>query len=301
MNEIQSAEREPRAGPLHQRPRLGGDGQLWLPVSSFVEKDGSVRIPAFHHVVDPFEHSDDELLLAESFARLDLDDHERVQGWFLFHGALDRDGFWDDPRASAKERPDGPVIDTPSDLALEQGHVRWLIPTLVLLSEHRLDGGWDRATVPVGQTRSVWTGHPGIDGVDALVGTWEGTVEFTRRLIEPYVTIALRREFGLEFQEAETKHGRRAVLHAWDWRVWRSILAPISLQVLDSLRRVSEGEIGAATCQQCGEGFLVLDGRRRRFCNERHRHRWTERQRRQRLKEQRAATPGTASQRTSDG
>ena len=66
-------------------------------------------------------------------------------------------------------------------------------------------------------------------------------------------------------------------------RIWQSILAPIYLQLFEALRRVTEGEPGAATCRECGQPFLVLDARRRFFCNDRERFRFSQRQRRRRL------------------
>jgi hypothetical protein len=61
------------------------------------------------------------------------------------------------------------------------------------------------------------------------------------------------------------------------------VLAPIYLQLFEALRRITEGEPGAAICRECGRPFLVLDARRRFFCNERERTRWAQRDRRRRL------------------
>ena len=43
------------------------------------------------------------------------------------------------------------------------------------------------------------------------------------------------------------------------------------------------GGLGAAICRECGRPFLVLDARRRFFCNDRERYRHAQRQRRKRL------------------
>ncbi len=78
----------------------------------------------------------------------------------------------------------------------------------------------------------------------------------------------------------------------WEWggplevhehRRWRSLLAPVYLQLLEGLRRVSEGHRGAAFCRECGQPFLTLDARRSSFCNDRERFRFTQRERRKRL------------------
>jgi hypothetical protein len=49
------------------------------------------------------------------------------------------------------------------------------------------------------------------------------------------------------------------------------------------LRRITEGEPGAAICRECGQPFLVLDARRRFFCNAREQFRHSKRGQRQRL------------------
>ena len=66
-------------------------------------------------------------------------------------------------------------------------------------------------------------------------------------------------------------------------RIWRSILEPIHLQLFEALRRIDEGEPGAAECRECGRPFIVLDARRRFFCNVRERSRNVQRERRKRL------------------
>ena len=38
------------------------------------------------------------------------------------------------------------------------------------------------------------------------------------------------------------------------------------MQLYEGLRRVSEGSAGARGCRACRQIFLVLDGRRERFC-----------------------------------
>ena len=66
-------------------------------------------------------------------------------------------------------------------------------------------------------------------------------------------------------------------------RLWRSILAPIHLQLLEALRRISEGKPGAVWCKECGQPFLTLDARRSTFCTDRERLRYAQRDRRERL------------------
>jgi hypothetical protein len=47
---------------------------------------------------------------------------------------------------------------------------------------------------------------------------------------------------------------------------WRSVLAPIYLQLYEALQRISERKMGAVLCRECGRPTLVLDGRKTSFC-----------------------------------
>ncbi|MGO9180775.1 MAG: hypothetical protein ACLQBX_10940 [Candidatus Limnocylindrales bacterium] len=129
-----------------------------------------------------------------------------------------------------------------------------------------------------------------------LVGTlsadWDGLVELERRLMEAYVRRAGQSEVVLERRDdayALSQGGKRESKHipgpveVREERWWRSLLIPVYLQLLEGLRRVTEGHSGAAFCRECGEPFLTLDARRSSFCNERERFRFTQRARRERL------------------
>ncbi len=71
------------------------------------------------------------------------------------------------------------------------------------------------------------------------------------------------------------------VVHERRW--WSSLLAPVYLQLLEGLRRVTEGQRGAGFCRECGQPFLTLDARRSSFCTDRERFRYSQRERRKRL------------------
>jgi hypothetical protein len=71
------------------------------------------------------------------------------------------------------------------------------------------------------------------------------------------------------------------VVHERRW--WTSLLAPVYLQLLEGLRRVTEGQRGAGLCRECGQPFLTLDARRSSFCTDRERLRFLQRERRKRL------------------
>ena len=97
----------------------------------------------------------------------------------------------------------------------------------------------------------------------------DGLLEVQRRLIEPYVQSAVATDVRLERLGEE--------LAVRETRVWGSILVPIYLQLLEALRRVSEGKPGATWCRECGQVFLTLDARRSAFCTDRERMRFAQR------------------------
>jgi hypothetical protein len=123
----------------------------------------------------------------------------------------------------------------------------------------------------------------GAEAFRVLGSTWDSVLDLERRLMEPYVAHAVERRFSIDLQSGPAD-GRK-VLVARETRQWLSALAPIYLQLFEALRRISEGEPGAAVCRECGQPFLVLDARRRFFCNDRERYRFSQRDRRRRLSE----------------
>lgn len=124
-----------------------------------------------------------------------------------------------------------------------------------------------------------------IEGSVAVLGTtWDSTLDLVQLIIEPYLQRAVERLFTTEFLAHEADGGARRTLVPRAEHVWRSILSPIYLQLFESLRRITEDQPGAAICRECGRPFLVLDARRRFFCNERERFRHAQRERRRRLR-----------------
>lgn len=321
-------------------------------------------------VVDPFEATADRLLLAESFARVDLADRDAAAAWFVQHGALDlRD--WSAWLAAQPEeygleaKPPSDIADRLVDVAAEQGNVRWHLDTLARLSERREEMDWDPAfgqliiespdgrlvvgspeagaqllsdpgvellsrvtgavpgaakvaarqarrreatrgwpTVAVGH--QAWLGHwrpqhlePAVrmpDEAKALAkilgSTWDEAVELERILMAPYVERAMDRRFVTWRTPIDLEGKRRMVLVAHEARLWRSILAPMYLQLFEALQRITLGQPGAAICRECHQPFLVLDARRRLFCNARERYRFTQRERRRRISD--STVPGSA-------
>jgi hypothetical protein len=346
---------------VSQRPRFAGDGRIRLPEEVEYQRDSHfLRARLTGRMSDPFDWTDDRLLLAESFARLDLSDPGAVCPWFETHGFVDRVDF----HGGSADVPDDEWLLTrnPDEMADqydevygERGNVAWHLATLARLSEHRWtmdwDPSWARLVVANPEVGLIVGGpdagaellprhlvehlrkphmpeidRPVVDGQDRLYAaieglsivtvaepgwfgywrpvhggsghkerkaarekakvlgsTWDQAIELERILIVPYVEQAADRRFTVERQPQEVHGMGRSVLVPREERVWRSILAPIYLQLFEALRRITEGEPGAATCRECGRPFLVLDGRRRLFCNDRERFRHAQRERRKRL------------------
>lgn len=340
---------------MSQHPRLAGDGLLNLPSKVAFGHDGFIYGRYSETNVDPFDWTADRLLLAESFARLDLGDRRAVKAWMVAHGVVNAfdftggDGQLPDDDDWLERRPSGAFAESRAEDAEEQANVRWLLATLVRLTETRRTKEWDPAwgeivvdggskyliggdlsgtavwpsyrfdlvaRYPQGSEMwgnpeaqiallpevarrptihiriTSWVGYwvdDHVDGKDVglhpeferLGSTWDQALELVRLVIEPYVARAVERSFRIEWRPQGDDKTRPLVPR--EWRLWTSILGPIYLQLFESLRRISEDEPGAAICRECGQPFLVLDGRRRFFCNDRERFRFSQRERRRRL------------------
>lgn len=172
----------------------------------------------------------------------------------------------------------------PTAHAAWQRIVREQIPILWMPSlgwDEQWEAYWQEDEAPHG--RRPW---------GRLSADWHGLLELERRLLEPYVRRAAEREVWVSRRVAsrEPAPDGSGYLMSWEGRIgvnerriWRSLLAPVYLQLLEALVRISEGHSGAAECRECGQPFLTLDARRSSFCNDRERHRYTQRSRRRRL------------------
>jgi hypothetical protein len=351
---------------VSNRPRLAGDGRLQVPERVAGFWNDFLRGRLSETTVDPFDWTEDRLLLAESFARLDLDDRPAMQRWFTRHGVVDRAGFVGPPSEAPwyyelhdwLEQRDVTIADHRYDIEAERDNIRWHLATLARLSETRLTREWDPAwgrlvvdgyegdlvvggpdagkrltlpstidvlrrefaedpvrqgeadeaqrlraetadwpTVEIGEVfwYDGWDrDEPAPDGplpwnpdekARVLGTTWDMAVALERLLMWPYVSRAVERRFTVAFEAQDVDGEKRSVLMPREERVWRSILPPIYLQLFEALRRITEGEPGAAICRECGQPFVVLDARRRFFCNEREQFRHNKREQRRRVSE----------------
>lgn len=133
---------------MSQRPRLAGDGRLTLPAKVAYDNQGFIRGRFSETEVDPFEWTEDRLLLAESFARLDLGDRRAVKAWMVRHGALDPfdfllgDGELPDDGEWIERRPPDAFAESRREWAEEQATVLWHLDTITRLSEARESKEW---------------------------------------------------------------------------------------------------------------------------------------------------------------
>lgn len=372
------------------RPRFAGDGRLRRPATATMpRREPSLVMGEFgDSTTDPFERAADGLLLAESFARLDLDQPRKARAWFLGHGALDLQAFFpaDHGRAGTVEHEW--FADELAWVATQQANVRWHLITLARLSlehlsaaqrdvqpEHGWQTSWAGPAIS-GEREILWLGAPTNfeahihdvmatyprhqdvpaaefsslerrDGFEASLkvdewwplahAAWQriveqrvpvlwvpseewreewhrfivvdaanpahpgdvviepdrrGLIDIQRRLMTPYVKRAAsqRVEIGLTasvFPDPARLNGppehAAGPIQIRERRLWSSLLAPVYLQLFEALRRVSEGNGGAAWCRECGQPFLTLDARRSTYCNDKERYRYSQRERRKRL------------------
>lgn len=187
-----------------------------------------------------------------------------------------------------------------SDLTWEADRERWagepgerhVYEEQVVL--HEATAGWPRVVVldtlrqnapqPSPDQREFSAVREARKRADVLGTSWDETLELLRLTIEPRVQRALESHFTTQLATRRMGSVERAVLEPLEVRTWRSVLHPIYLQLFEALRLITEGEAGATICRECGRPFLMLDARRRLFCNGRERYRYAQRERRRRLR-----------------
>ena len=273
------------------KPRLGGEGRLVLPTWLTVTTAGSAVNDAGDIIgdfgredCDPFERRSDGLLLTESFARLDLSRPRKARTWMLENGVLDFDSFYPDERDERGYSGEFEIQD-PSELVMaEQQTIRWYLGLLARLTATLPppagDGvvfrpEWYPAELAARHGMADLAPHPRF-AYDLALFEIGPRVE---RALAPSVIVrgARLREGPSAFPDTNPFSVIPIVQ-----RRWSSILGPIYLQIYEALRRVSEVRPAARLCRECGQPFLVLDGRRIAFCNDLERARFNQRRYRER-------------------
>ena len=126
--------------------------------------------------------------------------------------------------------------------------------------------------------RLRWPVGPGFAASSASSRTYCPHLSYYRRAPRPHLSAAS--EYG-SHRAGVTREQYTA--EWWPTAQAASQLAPIYLQLLEGLRRVTDGQRGAGLCRECGQPFLTLDARRSSFCTDRERFRFSQRERRKRL------------------
>jgi hypothetical protein len=259
---------------MASKPRLGGrEGRLLLPDWVTVSRTGEAFGQFSGDDCDPFERRADGLFLAESFARLDLTKPRPLRAWILANGALDYREFAEPEQAYQGYR-DFDFDDTAEEFEREQREVLHILFSIGVLT-HTLPApagsgaAWKSEWHPAGPWSDDLALTPGLP-LAWKEPTRDNHIRLTAFLMNDYVERALAPSVVLG-QIGELP------LSPLSTRRWSSILAPIYLQLYEGLRRVSEGKPGARRCRECRNVFLVLDGRRERFCSDRERARFNQR------------------------
>lgn len=227
---------------------------------------------------DPFARRPDGLLLAESFARLDLSKPRQMRAWMLANGVLDFDSVVRDYGENYGYSGEFEFQDAAELIVQEQVRIRWVLGLLVHLTATLpppagegidFDPAWWPAKLAAAHGLKGHAPDPGF-AYDIALREVGPTVE---RALAPIVLLG-----GVSFVPGPHAFPDRPwTVGPIIRREWSSILAPIYLQLYEALRRISEVKPAARRCRECRQPFLVLDGRRVAFCTDLERARYNQR------------------------
>lgn len=264
--------------------RIARSGKLLGPCEAYA-KDGHIVTgdPVFlNNALDPL---DSGLLLVEEFARLDLSDVPALVDWVRRRGPFDfaEERIGHNARNITKPnlirmRPDKPVEFgprpygpyEPHEMMVARRSVAWL----------RVQGwGFDsieQIRVHQEQIRN-W--------MPALVD-WVG--EPDSWAIGAYLPDLVSDAFTFFVSDIPRENPKDPpVGSGYTVEVdWLSVLQPMYLQLFGAFRRAERGLAAAAICRDCGQPFLILDGRRSTYCNSKCRNRFNVRAFRARAKDE---------------
>jgi hypothetical protein len=272
--------------------RIARTGVLYGPADAWAKGDFIVSgdRETLRNVLDPL---DSGLLIAEEFARLDVSDVGSLVRWVETRGPFDFQrraiGYnainIKEPQRIAFERaaPPPPPAQPPQygpekpwDMVLAERHARFTEMVERKSVEELREAMW--TLDPIDQIR---VHHEQVnDWLPALVD-YKGVPDseilgfYLPNLVSDSLSAFMVDERGPD--EAGEPWG----VEVW----WESVLQPIYLQMFQALRRAERGVPAGARCRDCGQIFLILDGRRATYCNSKCRNRFNVRAFRERAKE----------------
>lgn len=269
---------------LESLMRIARSGKLLGPCDAY-PKDGYIVTGDREFLDNALDPLDSGLLLVEEFARLDLSDVPALVAWVRRRGPFDFDEERighnarniKEPNLIRIERPDKPVEfgpnpygpREPDEMVVARRSVAWL-----------RDRGWrfdsiEKVGVHQQQIRN-W--------MPALVD-WAG--ESDSWVMGAYLPDLVSDAFTFFVSDIPREHPKDPpVGSGYTVEVdWLSVLQPMYLQLFGAFRRAERGLAAAANCRDCGQPFLILDGRRSTYCNSKCRNRFNVRAFRARTKD----------------
>lgn len=263
--------------------RIARSGRLLGPCDAYA-KDGYIVTGDFDALDNAFDPLDSGLLLVEEFARLDLANLPALVDWVRRRGPF---GFDDErighnarnvkrPNLIPIERPDKPADFGPPRYGPHEPHELVVARRTIAWLRHE---GWgidsiEQIRVHQEQVRN-W--------MPALVNWSEQPDNWA---IGAYLPDLVSDAFTFFVSDAPrdltTSSGDTA-----EYIVevdWLSVLQPMYLQLFEAFRRAERGLPAAGFCRDCGQPFLILDGRRSTFCTTKCRNRFNVRAFRARTK-----------------
>lgn len=124
------------------------DGRLLVPDVVTVHRDGAID-GRWGRIVDPFERIEG-VMLAESFARLDMANPRTLRTWLLSHGVPHRSLLFDGDNDGVH------FATTINEIVLFQLTTRWHLETLLRLSDRPSTADWPLQWMPVLRVGRWW-------------------------------------------------------------------------------------------------------------------------------------------------
>jgi hypothetical protein len=273
--------------------RIARSGKLLGPCEAY-SKDGYIVCGDREFLDNALDPLDSGLLLVEEFARLELSDDASLVDWVRRRGPFDFDGERighnarkiKEPNLIPIERPDKPVEFGPRPYGPYEPHDMMVARRSVAWLRER---GWefdsiDQVRVHQEQIRNWmpalvdWVGMPDSWAIGAYLPD----------LVSDALTFFVSDIPRENPKDPPVGSGYTVEVD------WLSVLQPMYLQIFSAFRRAERGLPAAAKCRDCGQPFLILDGRRATYCNSKCRNRFNVRAFRARAHG--AAEAGTSSQ-----